>query len=161
MAELEILQNDREIERVEDGVILNVYQKQRYPQKNINNLITKYKNNLKSNTDFIEKFEVYKEKICETSKELFEKVRKENINFINRMKNVDEFRNKAKELLNEEIQKKQEFIDKFDSIIKDTEKRALEMAEVEKDDALKKIEDAKAVLELWEEFEVVEEIEAA
>ena len=161
MAELEIIQNDREIERVEDGVILNVYQKQRYPQKNINNLITKYKNNLKSNTDFIEKFEVYKEKICETSKELFEKVKEENINFINRMKNVNEFRNKAKELLNEEIQKKQEFIDKFDSIIKDTEKRALEMAEVEKDDALKKIEDAKAVLELWEEFEVVEEIEAA
>jgi len=158
MAELEIIQNDREIEKIDDGVILIVKQKQLYPQKNVNNLVKKYRELLEASEDFINKFENYKKNISNYNFEFFKKIKEDHFNFIEKMKDKKNFKSKSEELLLAELQKRKDFIDKFDEIIKDTERQALEQAEIEKEDALKKIDDAKAVLELWEKYEVPEEV---
>ena len=152
MSELKILENTREIQKTEDGVIVIIKQKQEYPQVNVNNLIKSYQESLDKNTEFLKKYEEYKNTACESNKKIFKEMKRNNIEFIEKMDDVSEYEIKAFELLDEELKKRQDFLDNFDKSFKEIEEAVIQTAEAEKKKAEEDVEIANNVLNLWLEY---------
>jgi hypothetical protein len=153
MSDLKILENTRDIKRIKNGVIITIKQKQEYPQNNVNSLIKSYKESLKINSDFLEKYEEYEKIACESNKKIFEDMKQKNIEFIEKMDDVSEYEKTAFELLDEELKKRQDFLDNFDRSFKETKEAVIQTAKAEKEKAKEDVKVANNTLKLWSKYE--------